>query len=237
MNRHTRKAPDNDQEMIKNGDIEKSDNMTSPIFVCVATGPSVTQDQIDLLMSSFDRSQLEIICVNDSWRWKYQDEFIGDHVYAADPPWWGMYREEIVKEGFKGKLWIPMSKASSDKYDLNLVPFASKPGLGKDGKVHSGSHSGYQAINLAYMMGAKKILLLGYDMKVANDGKIHFFGSHPKGLRNTPAAYARWIKNYEPLAKDLKDERVEVINCNPDSAIPFFTKVPLKNVQLSKSNS
>lgn len=201
------------------------------LFVCVATGPSIIQKNIDLLYQH--KNDMTVICVNDAWKLRPSDNancFIGDHLYAADPPWWKIHIDEIRNSGFAGEMWIPLNKNVAEKHGINYVPFESKPGLGKNGKVHSGSHSGYQAINLAYLLGARRIILLGYDMNVKDKNMVHFFGNHPKGLRNTPNAYSKWIKNYKQLSEELSKEGVDVINCNKDSAIPYFEKRELKDV-------
>lgn len=90
-------------------------------------------------------------------------------------------------------------------------------GLGLD-KIHHGSNSGYQAINLAYLMGADCIILLGYDMHRRNGN--HFFGDHPKKFTN--GDYSSFVPRFDALAKDLAREGVEVINCTPGSALHQF---------------
>lgn len=86
--------------------------------------------------------------------------------------------------------------------------------------MHFGGSSGYQAINLAYLWGATRIVLLGFDCKPV-DGKDHWFGQHPSGLTQIQP-YSLWLENYVDLARDLKAEGVEVINCSPDSALRCF---------------
>lgn len=93
-------------------------------------------------------------------------------------------------------------------------------GLGKT-KLHHGGNSGYQAINMAYLLGATKIILLGYNMSKPG-GKNHFFGDHPKGLHN--GNYEAYAKNFDRLAEDLSQEGVEVINCTPNSKLTQFQR-------------
>ena len=40
--------------------------------------------------------------------------------------------------------------------------------------VRTGGSDGYQAINLAFHFGVKRIVLLGYDMKFGADGQVHW---------------------------------------------------------------
>lgn len=103
------------------------------------------------------------------------------------------------------------------------MPGVSAVGLGKD-KIHFGGNSGYQAMNLAYLFGAKKIVMLGFDMKLKN-GKQHYFGQHPyhrAGQGPNEALFKAWTKNFIDMARDLKAEGVEVVNASRESAIDCF---------------
>ena len=115
---------------------------------------------------------------------------------------------------------------ASSKYGLNRVEGKRADGLGKD-KVHYGANGGYQAINLAYLFGAKKIILLGFDMK-RGKVKSHWHGEHPGGL-NKDLLIKTWLKNFPKLAEDLKSEGVEVINSTRDTALECFNKVKLED--------
>ena len=54
---------------------------------------------------------------------------------------------------------------SAAAWGINQLKSVAQPGLSRtQGVIHQGKNSGYQALNLAYLLGAKRILLLGYDM-------------------------------------------------------------------------
>jgi hypothetical protein len=111
------------------------------------------------------------------------------------------------------------------RHKLNWVHAKRGEGLGREKAIHWGANSGYQAINLAYLWGATRILLLGYDCKTIN-GKAHWFGQHPQGLnRNQPLD--EWKRNFPQLAADLEAEGVEVINCSPDTALDCFERMDI----------
>lgn len=95
----------------------------------------------------------------------------------------------------------------------------SHPGLSFDpAYIHEGGNSGYQAINLAVHFGAKRILLLGYDM-----GGKHWFGDHPKSLP-VKSNYQIFMDNFATLPNDLKAAGVEVINCSRKTALAVFPR-------------
>lgn len=229
----------------------KNDNIAIPdklqpyykkdcIAVCIASGPSLTQDQIDILGKYKEEQQqqnkddtITVITVNDNWRWKYNGEYISDLQYAADDSWWNVWLQKMRDSGFDRPCFIPLKHEFAKKNGLNLIPCEHSPGLGKNKKIHTGQNSGYQAINIAYYVGARKIILLGYDMKVGPKGKIHWFGSHPKGLRNTPNRYGTWVKNFDRLSKDIHDEGVDIVNCSLETDIKKIRRGDLKRELLS----
>jgi len=150
-------------------------------------------------------------------------------MYACDQHWWDIYATEL-KRDFAGELWTQDQKAAK-LYGLTHIHGVSLPGLGRK-EIHFGNNSGYQAINLAYLFGATKIILLGYDMKV-EAGKIHFFGQHPyhkAGQGPDNEVMARWRTNFVQLAQDLTDEGVEVINATRSTALRAFKTQPLEEI-------
>lgn len=114
---------------------------------------------------------------------------------------------------------------------MNRIPGESKPGLGR-ATIHFGNNSGYQAVNLAYIFGITRMILLGFDMKIRDD-KVHFFGDHPyhkKYQGPNSNTMKRWVFNFEQLAYDLKREGVEVLNATRDTALTCFPRVRLEDL-------
>jgi hypothetical protein len=151
-----------------------------------------------------------------------------DAMYACDDHWWALYIKEI-RTAFKGNLWT-QSVPAGQKYGLNVWPGQSIEGLGRY-KIHFGGNSGHQAINLAFLLGAHKIILLGFDMQRTND-QSHFFGDHPyhrHGQGAQPSQFTRWIVNMEGIARDLEFEGVQVINASRQTALRCF---PTKELSL-----
>lgn len=145
-------------------------------------------------------------------------------MYACDERWWRHHWDDV--KGFKGEKWTQVhneqTRQFAEEFGLKYKPGVGQGGLGRE-KLHHGSNSGYQAINLAYLFGAARIILLGYDMGATGD--THFFGSHPKGLFN--GAYKSFVRNFDGLAKDLAAEGVEVINCTRETALTQFKREEL----------
>ncbi len=95
-------------------------------------------------------------------------------------------------------------------------------------KVSWNYNSGAAAISIAYSLGAKRIYLLGFDMKPNKDGKTHWHSAY-KGRIND-RVFKRHLLGFPFIAKDAKKLNIEIINVNPDSAIEDFPKVNLKDI-------
>ena len=94
-------------------------------------------------------------------------------------------------------------------------------GLGRD-CIHYGGNSGYQAVNLAYLLGAKTILLLGFDMF-----GTHYFGKHPDTLVSD-SPYKKFMQSFETI--DPRQYGIEIINCSRQSALEHFTRHSIDEV-------
>ena len=78
--------------------------------------------------------------------------------------------------------------------------------------VHLGRNSGLMAMCVARKLGAKKLILLGFDMH----GE-HFFGKHPEPLKNaTEKIFKTHIGQFNGFSG------CDVVNCTPDSALLRF---------------
>lgn len=182
-------------------------------FVCIASGPSLTPTQIDICRGNVG----SVIVVNDNYKiapW-------ADHLYAADKQWWLLYIDDINRK-FGGKKWIANEQEVAKQLNITSIECNYKPGLADNGSLNCGNNSGYQAVNLAYKLGAKKIILLGYDMKIGSNGKLHWFGNHPSVLRNEVKLFPRWVNYFRDLAKDLNTKGIDVVNCSTDTALDCF---------------
>jgi hypothetical protein len=182
--------------------------------VCIiASGNSLTDSDIE------SARRFKTIVINDTW----QRATWADVLYACDLKWWRLHNEKIT---FQGKKYTQDSVAAK-RYGLELVKGENNKGLGK-GLIHFGGSGGYQAINLAYLWGAKRILLLGFDCQKVNN-KNHWFGQHPIGFSQSQP-FNIWLNNFPRLADDLKAEGVEVINCSPNSALQCFNKKRINEI-------
>ena len=93
--------------------------------------------------------------------------------------------------------------------------------------VTGGGNSAVHATLIARHCSASRIVLLGVDLDPAH--LTHHHGLHPGTLRNPkPSDFALAQKAWRRLAPALSG--IEVINCNPQSALTLFPRVPLESV-------
>jgi len=191
--------------------------------VCIASGPSVNAELVQQLLTF----KGNIIAVNDA----YTLCGFADVLYGCDFKWWKAHNGVPSFNGLKIGMDTTGARMPAVKYIKMAVDCTGhelRKGLSDNPEaLATGGNSGYQAINLAVLMGAKRILLLGYDCKKAPDGKRHFFGKHPPDLE-IESNYKFFIESFCSLPQELEWAGVEVINCNTDSAIECFKKMTLK---------
>lgn len=204
----------------------------------VATGPSLTQDQLLLL-----RRRVPVIVISENYLlapWADFHYICDKKVYdwhreCKSPAQHMVGRERAMAlwHGFHGVRMVLESAGSCSEHEPSLKvlrndsrqPNGTSEPLGlceKPDGVRTGRNSGYQAVNLAYHTGAARILLLGFDMRVVN-GRSHWFGEHPDKQPNS-SSYLDFIKNFDSLAAALKAKGVSVINCTPGSALTAFKR-------------
>lgn len=95
---------------------------------------------------------------------------------------------------------------------------------GEIGRIGSGGNSGFQALNLAVQFGARRVLLVGYDM--TDRSGVHWYGRNSWRGANNPHQqnFDRWLKAFDAAAPVLASLGVEVINASPVSAMKSFPR-------------
>jgi hypothetical protein len=97
-------------------------------------------------------------------------------------------------------------------------------------KVSWNNNSGAAAISLAYHFGAKRIMLLGFDMNM--DKWSHWHGSHSPNIekKKRKPPFSRHLRGFSAISDDAKRMGIEIYNLSPNSAVEPFKKVSLEDV-------
>ena len=177
------------------------------VVAILATGPSLTK-----ALPYIERAKCKAIAVNDAYRvapW-------ADMLYAADCVWWKHHVEAVRK--FAGmKVTLCGQGAEAER----LLIGGTKGFDPRPTHLRTGSNSTYQAAHIAIHAGARKVVFFGLDLHTLK-GK-HFFGAHPKPLRNTHC-YRNFIARFGELAVELRKIKhpVQIVNATPGSACNAF---------------
>ena len=186
------------------------------VFI-IGGGPSLKDFDFDLLKNK------KTIAVNKAFLF-YP---LADVLYWSDSRVYQWYKKDIDK--FKGDKYTikPYGNLSQD---IKILRNAGKLGLELNASgIRHGNNSGHAAINVAYHYGAKRIVLLGFDMQ--NDrGRSHFHDGYPIKQTRDEIYKKSMIPEFFTISDELKKKKVEVINANPDSALPFFKKIPIEKI-------
>jgi len=122
-----------------------------------------------------------------------------------------------------------VSEMARDRFGTYWIRCGTGQGFSREpDTINGGGNSGYQAIHLAATFGAKKIVLLGFDMQ-RTGGLEHWHGKHEGNLPNG-RGFASWMQQMTPLARDLEAMGVEVINCSRATAMRCFPRATLEEV-------
>lgn len=191
--------------------------------VCVATGISLTLEDAEYVRNC----GLPVIAISDNYK-LFPNAIMN---YACDYRWWKHHFRDVLASGFTGVLASADPSAANDfgvKHIASLDWHVPQPGLsGVADAITCGYSTGYQAIHIAYNLGFKRIILLGYDYGATGQG--HWYGSHPPDFAQM-SDFTTMIKAMEVLARDIGKQDVEVINCTPTTDLACFKRMALREV-------
>jgi hypothetical protein len=200
-----------------------------PIFrgetvFCLASGPSLTQEIADRLKGR------RVIVVNSScvlapW---------ADVLYFTDSGWYEPRRETVAN--WPG-LVVSMSRTAKRELPDKVkrvkgegdpaFPVTYFPPMGSP-FIRQGRSSGHTAVAVAIALGAARVVLLGYDMRVV-DGREHCHSEYT-GERDLEQYAREFVPAFEGWNVAAALAGVEILNCTPGSAVTEFPFADLDDV-------
>ncbi len=102
-----------------------------------------------------------------------------------------------------------------------------------DPAILNGTNSGGCALNLAYQLRPKRVVLFGFDMgRSPKTGRAYWHDDYPwrPGGGTSPGKYAEWARQFGPAARAFAAAGIEVLNASPASRIAAFPKVDAQSV-------
>ena len=199
--------------------------------VIIGGGPSFTNEQADLIKES----GLRVIGCNDAYK-------LGDWIdicYFGDQGWYDKHWKDEVHPktdppfpGLKKFKNLIITCCYQAKVDERVLKIEQSPkGFKKPHLIGWYFNTGASAINLAYMLGVKKVILVGFDFHQDEDGNNNWHENicHP---HQNDGIYRKWNKWFTLLVADIKRSKsgMRVFNASPGTQLEHFPTVDLKEI-------
>lgn len=190
-------------------------------------GPSLLKSNLNLIKDK------NVLGVNQAYT-------LGDWVdvcYSGDARWYHWNKKNL--RAYKGRLITsyPSYQPDHNRNAKKVLNVGRISGHGISGKTNKSimwnGNSGASAVNVAYWLGAKRIILLGFDMK--RQGKqFNWHNDYPttpgkkqNGRLKTP--YRQFLRCWNKIAIDAKALGLEIINCTPGGSLNIFQRAELED--------
>lgn len=157
-----------------------------------------------------------------------------DMVFFGDKRWYYQNRDRLAKfPGLKVSCHPHLKHEKFQKENIKYLSRDRQKGRGISSNrtaVCWNANSGAAAISVAAHAGAKRIVLLGFDMKL-EDNKHHWHGLYrPGGRAANSLPFHRHLPGFKQIAKDARQKGIEIINASPNSTIEDLPKMSVKEV-------
>lgn len=199
-------------------DISRKDWKARPAVV-VAAGPSLTREDVEIVRASREADRIRVISVSNAWKlcspW-------ADAYFAGDRRYWIEYLAAMLRFGVPRDRLVTCCNVTAKKEAIQFVRAANQPGLGTF-VLHTGGNSGWMGLNLAYLYGARRIYLLGFDMMLGPAAEKHFDGAHT-GRCDVALNFAEWIHRIRKAKPDLDRLGCQVMNLSRRTALDCFPR-------------
>ena len=177
--------------------------------VILGAGPSLTPDVLWTIQQAREQCKIRVIAINATFRmapW-------ADHLHAADWQFWDAYQDAVDFPGM-----LTTCSEHRRHAEVTYAHGSNRQGLSEDpAYLHHGSHSGYQAIGIAYHCQSPKAILVGYDYR-AISGKRHAHPPHPRPCSDQPP-FKHFAEMMATIWTPPPHRAFRLVNCTPDSAL------------------
>lgn len=189
---------------------------------CLASGPSLTAEAVAKV------GRIPSIAINSSCLLAPS----ADVLFFTDSSWYEQHRDLVTAWP---SLVISMSRTAKRELPDKVKRIEGRgdpmapPDFCRAG-VQQGRSSGHTAIALAIALGARRVILLGYDMRVV-DGREHCHGDYGDQTARDLDQYARdFVPAFAGWDAAARRAGVEILNATPGSALTEFRSVEIDRV-------
>jgi len=189
-------------------------------------GPSLTHFDFNLIKDELtigvNKSFTRFSCtINYGMDMGFYDKLT--YSYSSDSRLIKLHQQWLEYSGIKVFLKRPRFKLDSSVYVVNDIKEKTLS-FDLEKGIYGGNNSGFGALMLAITLGATKIGLLGYDLKVDNQAKkTHWHSGYIHQRFDTMQSKLDKFKMpFNEFSEAIVQQGIEVINLNPDSALNCF---------------
>lgn len=182
--------------------------------VLLASGPSLSAEQIGATMLRWRHRQCVVFTVNRTWR-RFP---MADIHYSNDPDWFATELDDMRQE-CRGEFWCGHPEHTLP--GVHVIPFDKKAkGLesAHPDAIAWAGNSGAACISLAAMAGCTRILLAGYDQQ-----GDHWHEPHPEQVRKG-FNFPMWAQHFACIGKDAESAGIEIVNCSHETSLTCFPR-------------
>ena len=189
------------------------------VITVIGTGASLTPEQIATA------KRRKTIACNRAYT------FNADVMHACNWQFWDVYHDDAAR--YRCVKWTTRPESAEKYPDVNYIAEKWEPGLSTDPSYVCAHHgTGPQAVNLALHYGAKKIILIGWDMIFRGKVDRRTYTAPRRYFDEDSITRNHW-PNTDPdgslggLIREMEtikpaDYGVDIVNCSPGSAMKCF---------------
>jgi hypothetical protein len=195
------------------------------VFI-LAGGPSLRDVDFNRLRGR------KVITVNSSLDRALSAGLDDGVLFFTDHPWFTPRKEKIAKwrgpvvtfsSGAKAEMPQKVRRIQGEWRESQKHAF---PPVGGP-TIRKGRNSGHSAIGLAIALGAARVILLGFDMRVV-EGRSHH---HDEYVQENAEVYsALFLRAFKDWNKEALAFGVTILNATPGSALTEFPFIDLEEV-------
>lgn len=189
-------------------------------ILCLGSGPSLKDQDLTRFTGRGPVIAVNSMALLAPW---------ADFAFFGDSRWWRWHGDKM--QGFAGRV---LTAGASSRFDdegsgvLRVEKVYHTP-LGAEPHQVAGTDSGRMAVNVAYHLGASRIVLAGYDMGWSPGEASHAHADlYP---HETPSLLKNYVEKFAPgylgAVAALQDLGVEVVKVTPSPALNFIPTVDL----------
>jgi hypothetical protein len=156
-----------------------------------------------------------------------------DWIIFADKRWFGWNHTDLAEWPNRERVicLVPQLLDERDKFPWLKILRRDEARFGlsvEQDTICWNRGCGGAAINAAYLLGASRVVLLGFDMRVV-DGKHNWHDNHQHTERDK--IYQNSMMPFlKPMSDAMKVTGLQIVNATPGSALNLFPLVPLEDL-------